>query len=362
MRRRWFVRSACSAGLALAAVASVIGSAPAAMAAATQKTVTVQVVPALQGVTFTLDGMAGVTGAGGTATLNDPDLAGAQANLLFPPTQYVGPLIQVSLDRVASNPNHGEFSRLLVAELDENRPVQMQLLTPQNKTLPLNEVSSVTLNDSLGRTLQFNRAQLAKPIWLAVSRPTQVVNGVDARVVTYSVKSVMIRGSNAVNSGQLRYTAIRSLVWKVPVILHTLTIDANDLLAGGPAGSSVQLTYPNLTVVKVPLGHNHRVTLTDLPRGTYKVKVNGGLIPLASTIHLSRNQTATELVITTVDFLELLLMAVVILAVLIMAGIIGRRRRRAVGRTEPTGPPDDPESTDSGQSIDDETDSDAVLV
>ncbi len=360
MSWRRLVRLVCPSSLVLAVGVAALAPAPAAMAAITPKTVTVQVVPALAGVTFTLDGMPGVTGPGGSVTLNDSDLGGAAANLVIP-TQYVNPLIQVSLDRVADNPNHGEFSRLLVAELDENRPVLMNLVTPQRKNLALSEVSSVTLNDSLGRTLQFDRAQLAKPIWLAASRPAQVVNGVDARVVTYSIKSVIVRGSNAVNSGQLRFTA-RALKWQIPVILHSLTIDANDLLAGRPAGSSVVLTYPNGTAVKLPLGPNHQLTLTDLPRGTYKVKVNGGLIPLGSTIHLSRNQTATELVITAVDFLELLFMGLVILAVVVMAGIIGRRRRQMVARTEPDEPPVEPESADSVGPTDEESDSDALLV
>ena len=144
-------------------------------------------------------------------------------------------------------------------------------------------------------------------------------------------KSVMIRGTNVVNSGQPTFATNRSLVWNVSVILHSLTVEGNDLLAGAPAGNSVQLTYPNRTRQTFQFPTNHRVTLLDLPRGTYQVKVNGGLVPLTSTVP-SAQTGGDELVVTTGDVLEMMAMALALVVIIVGVGIIGRRRRRNAGR------------------------------
>ncbi|HEY7917066.1 MAG TPA: hypothetical protein VIC86_08820 [Acidimicrobiales bacterium] len=327
----------------LAGAAATVG-APAAQAAAAPKTITVQVVPQLPGVAFTVNGVHAVTGPTGSATVTVTDLSGASSNVVLP-SQQPTPTTRVSLDRVATSHNHGVSARNLIVELDESSAVTITMLTPQRKVLPLDQVTSVTLNDSLGGTTTIGTSQLRKqPVWLPSSRPHKSTNQVTDRQVSYTVKSVMIRGTNVVNSGELRFTADNALPLTIPLILHSLTIDANDLLAGKPAGSAVQLTYPNGTTQTTSLGPKHRVTIPDLPRGTYRVKVEGGIVPLASTVHLSRDQTATELVVTTGDFAEILAIMLVAVAIVVAAGIIGRRRRhrRDEGeRTEPGGEPPD---------------------
>ncbi len=283
-----------------------------------------------------LDGVTHVTGPGGTAVVDDTNLNGAAEHLTVPPRQQLTPDTRVSLDRVANDPNHGPFTRKLVAELDEDRAVTIAMVTPEKKTLPLSAVTSITLTDSLGGTTRYTAADLAKPIWLSASRPALASAGANGRLVTYAFKSVMIHGANVVNSGQLRFTPNKQISWQVPVILHSLTIEANDLLAGAPAGKTAQLTYPDKTVRVIPLGPEHRVTLENLPRGTYQLKVGGGLIALSSTVRLSRDQTATEVVITGGDAGELALMLFSVLAVVVAAGVIGRRLRRQADHKEGT--------------------------
>jgi len=344
--------------LAILAVAAATVGTPAAQAAPAPKTITVQVVPQLPGVHFSVNGVQAVTDTTGSATVTVTNLAGAAQNVVLPPQQPT-PTTRVSLDRVAIARNHGVSARNLIAELDESSAVTITMLTPQRKVLPLDQVTSVTFNDSLGGTTTIGTAQLRhQPVWLPSSRPHKSTVQVTDRQVSYTVKSVMIRGTNVVNSGELRFTADNALPLTIPLILHSLTIDANDLLAGKPAGSAVQLTYPNGTKQTTSLGPHHRVTIPDLPRGTYRVKVEGGIIPLASTVHLSRDQTATELVVTTGDFVEMLAIVLVAVAVVAAAGIIGRRRRRRRDedeRTEPSGaPPNDffSEPTPTGEVVD----------
>jgi hypothetical protein len=330
-----------SLGTALAVVA-LAGAATVATASGAQavtppatRTVSVQVVPALAGVNFTLDGIPGVTGVGGTAAVVDTNLNGAAERLVVP-NQTLTPTLRVALDRVRNDPHHGAFTRKVLAELDEDRAVTISMLTPKKKTLPLSEVTSVAITSSLGSTQQLTGAQLAKPIWLAASRPALASTGANGRLVTYAFKSVIIHGANVVNSGQLHFTPNKVIIWPVPVILHSLTIEANDLLAARPAGKTVQLTYPDNSKVTVRLDANREYTFHNLPRGNYKVKVGGGLIALSSTVRLSRNQTATEVVITKADAGELALMLFSVTAVVVAAGVIGRRLRRHTARKEGT--------------------------
>ena len=334
MRCPLAARLACSTGLALLAGVATLALAPAAQAATAPRTVQVVTVPAYPNVTFSLNGITYQTGPDGSQTVPDSNLKNAATDLQLTP-QTLPNNVRVSLDRVANNPNHGSFARLLVAELDVDRPVTIKLLKPQGTPLAPDQVTSVTLNDSLGGTTVLNQSALKGPVWLAASRPARVAAGVTGRTVTYSIKSVIDGGTNVVNSGQLRYTANRTLVWTVPVILHSLTIQGNDLLAGAPAGTSVQLTYPDQQKVTVVLGPDHRVTLVDLPRGDYKLKVNGGLLPLASTVRLSRDQTATELVVTAGDAAEMGAVVVTVLAIIVAAGIIGRRLRLRAAIDQP---------------------------
>jgi hypothetical protein len=319
--------------------AALLTLAPGARAAQVPRTVEVQVVPQYSGVHFTVDGVPGVTGQGGSVTVDDPNLAGAAGGLSLP-EQKLGQNLEVGLDRVGTSPNHGVYSRKLVVELDVTALVRLQAVTPQNGILPISQVQSIVLTDSLGESRRISSPQLRDAVWLPASRPAPVTDGGTTRGVTYSVKSLTIRGTNVVNSGQIRFNLSSSppaggpQTWKIPVLLHSLTIAGNDLLGAKPAGKSVRLTYPNGSIRIVPLGPHHRVTLTDLPRGSYGVKVLGGVVPLASTVRLSRNQAATEIVVTAGDTAEILVIVVVVLAVLVAAGVIGRRRRRARAQHE----------------------------
>ncbi len=330
---------ACS-GLAVLAMAFAVGTPTSAQAAPAPRTVAVEVVPNYAGVHFSIDGNSGVTQPGGVATINDPNLSSAASDVMVPQNQMLSSNLRVSLDRHLSDSNHGAFSRKIILELDVDRAVSMHLLTPQRKVLPVSQVSSVTLSNSLGSTITLNRAQLRSPVWLPASRPSPVRGGVADHDVAYSVKSAIISGTNAVNSGQLRFDTRQSLNWNIPLILHSLTIVGNDLMAARPAGSSVQLTYPNGTVRVVPFGPDHRVTLTELPRGSYGVKVKGGLLALGSTIRLSKDQTSTEIVVTLGDVAEIIAILLVVASVIVAAGVIGRRRRaaRRAGEAELGGP------------------------
>lgn len=326
MRRPTVVRTAVVLAFAMLAVLGTgLLVAPAA-SAATPRTVQVVVVPQYPGVHFTLEGMAEQTDATGSAVVPVPNLNAAAASLQLP-EQELSPTLRVEEYKVASDPNHGSFSRKLVVELEADRAVSFNLVGPNRKTVPIQQVQSITLNSSLGNQVHLTAAQLRTPHWLPASVPAAVSAGIENRVVAYSVKSVMIHGANVVNTGQIRATAYRSTTWDLPVILRSLTVVGNNLLTGAGAGKSVQLTYPDGYQRTIPLGPGHRVTIVDLPRGTYGVKLVGGGFPIASSVRLSRNQLDDEVLVTYGNVLEVLAIVAVIVAAVAAAGVIGRRRR-----------------------------------
>ena len=253
------------------------------------RTVSVQVVPAEPGVAFTLDGIPGVTGADGTAAVVDPNLNGAAARLVVP-NQTLTPTLRIALDRVANDPHHGNFTRRLLAELDEDRAVTIAMLTPKKKTLPLSEVTSATITDSLGGTLQLTRAQLSKPIWLPASRPAQWQREQRCQRTRGHLR-VQVRDHPGRQCGQQRPAALhprqvghpqQALLWQVPVILHSLTIEANDLLAGRPWPRPYSSPIRTTRKVTVPLGPHAGVHLPQPAPGN--LQGEGGRGPDRSVV------------------------------------------------------------------------------
>ncbi len=294
--------------------------------AVTVKTVTVQVVPHLEGVHFTIDGVPGVTDGNGLAIVDDPQLDNVGQRLVLP-QQVISPTVRVTMDRIINNPDHGAFARALLVELDVEHLVGVRFLTPQGSVFPAAKVTSATFRDSLGRTVVWTTPQLVTPNWVMATRPVRVSNGIKGSVVTYALQSVIIRGSSVVNRGQQRFTATDSAVWDIPVSLYSLTITGNDLLSGNPTGKTYGLTYPDQSTSVQPLGPGHTVTVHDLPPGDYQVKVTGGVIAPKSTVHLSRSDSTTSVVVTKKDVTELMAVAIVILGLLVCAGFLGRRLR-----------------------------------
>jgi hypothetical protein len=291
------------------------------------RTVEVVTVPSLAGVQFILDGVTGTTGPNGRAVLPDTNLKGAVDNVKVP-DQDLGGGLRISLDRVGIDPNHGEFQRRLLVELDEDRAITMTFKTQTGLAISLNDLRAVVMVNSQGQQFHFDGIQLRQPVWLPVSRPAQDPQGVQGRAVSYTVSSVMVHGNNVVNAGQQRFVPTQTTQWVITGLFFDLVVQGDELLTGDPSGHAVELTFPDKTVQTVRFGHGHRATIRNLPRGDYQVHVSGGVMTLTSSVHLSQSQTATQAVITLKDFIMIGALGLIILSGLLLAGTIGRRRRR----------------------------------
>ena len=288
-----------------------------------------------------------MTDATGQATVVDPQLDGAVQRLVLP-AQQVSPTVKVALDRLTNSPNHGPFTRLLIAELDVDQLVGVRFTTPQGSPYPASHVTGAVVRDNLGRTLQWRNAQLRSPFWLAATRPVRVNSGIKDHTVVYALQTVMVDGSSVVHAGQQRFSPSDTSVWNIGVVLYPLTISGNDFLSGNPAGRTATLTYPDKKKERIPIGSTHKVTVADLPPGDYQVKVSGGIIGTPAAVHLSQPSSVVCVVVTAKDALVLLGVGTLIVAVLVWAGMVGRRwrRRRATGTDTPTGTSEPDEGAD----------------
>src|SRR5258706_148824 len=139
-------------------------------------------------------------------------------------------------------------------------------------------------------------------IWLTGSVPTYRSSSVVVNDGSYSLQSVVVNGANIVDSGRQRFTPVKAPTVAFTGQLHNLTVAANDAVYGDAVGTAAVVTYPDGTVRTVPFGSDHTATLSNLPRGTYKVSVGGaGGIVLEEQVGLSRDKVLTVGVLTVGD-------------------------------------------------------------
>ena len=154
--------------------------------------------------------------------------------------------------------------------------------------------------------------------------------------VEYRIQEVGVRGSNVVDRGRLHFLPDGELsTWSIPLLLYSLTINAQDALFGTPLGSSVRLQYPNDTVESVPLDTRSSATISSLPRGTYRAVVERPAgFGVATPIVLSREQTVRVPVISYLDVAFVIGSGLLIAVALVLFGgrPIGRMGRRAFQR------------------------------
>ncbi len=287
--------------------------------------VVVQTVPSLAGVAVQFDGLSTVTGPAGQATFSAVPLKDA-ATRVGVKTQVVSGGLRVSLYRVVIDPNHPSFQRRLLLELTEDKRVSISVVTPDGRRVDPSGITGLSMTDNLGRTLTLAGSQVAGPVWMEALVPALGKDGIYGRLVTYTLQSVMVRGSNVVNQGRLRLVPFSASTWVIHGLFFDLSIHATDALAGSPAGTSVKLVFPDQSERTLTMGSAHAARFVDIPRGQYTVVVQGGVMNLRSPLRLSRDQELSEKVVTTGDAALLLL---VVGGGAALAYFFGAYRRRA---------------------------------
>ena len=263
-------------------------------------TLTIRTIPALPGVRFKLDGATLTSGRDGTAAHTEQHNF-SQHILRLLDSEVVRQDRQYEFTRWAGQRDPGQAFRATVHGLPMRANYTITaafsswcLVTPhftdqRGRVLDPAQIAQVTVRSDTGQSTSIRPSGTT---WLQCTRPVAQGSTLRSRDVQYSVQSVMVSGTNVVHAGIERFWPTRTRAPTIVGYFHDLTITAHDALFGRRTGQEALVTLPDHTVVAEPLGPGHAATLSNLPQGSYQVRVQaGGAIVSAQTLRLSRDVT-----------------------------------------------------------------------
>ena len=265
--------------------------------------VTVQTIPPLQGITFSMDGRTFVSGADGLATIDIYKAGKYRLDALV--NQYSNPNQRIEFGRWEQE--SFQPYRTVQVPTDSNieiglnvyRELSLSFVDLENSPVDNSRITAVTIRSLQGDVFDLKAGQSR---WLPASRIARRQTGLQEVDLLYSVINVTIDGSNVVNSSQQRFYLDKSGTWSISLLLYSLHLTARDGLFASPIGRSINLQFPNGDVKNYPLNNDGSVDISSLARGIYHVTLVGAsgmgtTLPVA----LSRQQFVKMNVITPLD-------------------------------------------------------------
>ena len=314
-------------------------------------TLTVRTVPTLAGIRLSLDGQVVTTGADGAAAFTEEhNFDGHVLSLLD--TSLQQPDRRYTFNRWAGQRNPSQAFSSVVTELPMRAnytitaaftaayPVSAHLVEQNGRPLDIRQVSAITVKSDAGKAFGL---PTTGSLWLDAVRPVYRRSGLSAENVSYSLQSVIVRGTNVVDAGRQTFKPVTTATPTFTTQFHDLTITAHDAMFSSAIGSQATITFPDHNVRKVDLDRAHKAVLNGLPRGTYTVVIHAGhAIVSSSQFTLSKDKRLDVPVISYRD-LAIVVGAVALVAAALLA--IGRSRwqrrlaariRRGRGRSSST--------------------------
>ncbi len=265
----------------------------------------IQTIPSLPGITFTMDGKPFVVGEDGFVHIEVPRLGTYRVDVKLPENAATDPNYQIRFERWGDD----KFQAARQVEINGDQTLQagfalfhtvsMNFHDLEGAEVKQERVDTLTLKSSFGAqyTLEDGR-----PYLLQANRVARRKTGLEATPVQYAVENVVIDGTNVVNQAQQRYLVSPGDVWQVELLLYYARIQAKDALFGTPIGEQVMIEYPSGRQEIHPFGPQDKLTLGPLARGLYTLQVLGvsGMAP-RTPVALSRDQDVELKVLTSLD-------------------------------------------------------------
>ncbi len=287
-------------GLAVAAAVVVRpdgASAAAATPAASAGVLNLQTVPPLRGVVVTVDGATARSDERGRIVVLVRDFVGLESRLMVVPTR-IAPDREVVFDRFRGQLSRGGRGEVVELGVRTRRLVSWRFMDRFGDLVPATRIASMRLRSNTGEVFELSGPQVGAPLWVPESRTQQGPNGLVSKRLYYVVDNAIIDGTSVVNKAQQRFVPWDQASWTIQILFFQVAFTGTDLFFGSQAGSGIELIGPTGMVVRLPFGPGGSVTLPDLPRGTYDVKVYGGGLSFARPVSISKDQTVTLSVIT----------------------------------------------------------------
>ncbi|MDX6395580.1 MAG: hypothetical protein QOJ73_6643 [Streptosporangiaceae bacterium] len=298
------------AGPVLAQGALAATAHPARPAAYWPVTITIQTVPALPGVHFSVDGTPLTTNGAGVAIYTQQHDFSSHTLRLVDPT-IATPLRRYQFSRWAGQRDPNQAFRPLVDGLPMRAnytvtagfavqcPVTPKFTSQNGSPLDPRRISRVSLQSSTGRAVSL---QPTGTSWLDCLQTVYRNSALATRPISYSVRSVILSGTNIVHADVERFRPDENLTPTVVGYFHTLTIVGHDALFGSSAGGFALVTLPDRSVRRVELGPQHTATLSNLPQGQYQVNLPAsGTIAFSESFRLSRAKSVDVTIVSAGD-------------------------------------------------------------
>jgi hypothetical protein len=285
-------------------------------------TVKVETVPAVAGITFQMDGQQFISGPDGTASVNIDKAGQYRLSVLL--NQYKNPSQQVEFGRWTEE-SYSPYKDVVVPNtslvqvgLNLYHKINLKFLDLEGFPVDPSRITEITIRSVQGDVFTLKPGDTP---WLPASRTARRQIGLQETDLLYSINSVMIDGSNVVNSAQQRFYAKLDDSWSISVLLYAMHITARDALFASPTGNSVEVISPDGQSMYYPLDQSGKLDIHALARGIYHINLVGSNGMGTSTpVVLSRNQVVNLNVVTRMDMVVVGLLGISVAVGLVIYG------------------------------------------
>ncbi len=304
-------------------------------------TLRLQTVPPLAGVVVTVDGRTARSNKSGLVTVSVNNFIGLQRRIAVPET-HITPDRSVLFDRYRGDPDSAVGGKVIQLGLRTRRLVTWRFVDRFGGEVEVDKVRSMRIRSNTGEIAQLTGAALARPRWVPESRTQQGPNGLVSKKLYWVVDSADVGGASVVNKAQQRFTPWEQQSWLVQLLFYKVVLTASDLFFTMRVGDGIELTRPDGHTERLAFNSSGKVSVSDLPRGTYMIRAYGGGVSFARPVSISKDQEVSLDVISRID-LGLVSGTLLVLAVSLI--LLGRphlrpswpRRWRRSGADRPAG-------------------------
>lgn len=289
----------------------------------------VSAIPPIEGVVFTIDGVTKSTNREGTATFVIPKIDGKV-------DKTVGQRVVVGTEEIELDERSvARFSRALdrregfSAVFSVFYKVGFAFLDASGEPMPASAVDSVSVKSSTGEVLEFDAFD---DIWLLGTRVAGSARP-EVKSIFWTIQDALASGTSVVNRGQTKFNPDTDEEVVVPLLFFDAHFEIIDAFFGFPVGTALLIEAPDGTLTEVPLVGG-AAELIRVPRGEYKLTVEGPGLKLLRPVAISRTQDLHLKFYTWLDVGLVLIALVLFLVVPVGVGIY-RRRQRAEVHPEP---------------------------
>jgi hypothetical protein len=259
-----------------------------------------QTVPPMAGVVVNVDGSTARSDEAGRIAVPVNDFTGLKARIKVPETK-ISTSRSVVFDRFRGDPDSAARGKVIEMGLRTRRLVSWRFVDRIGADVEVDKVQSMRIRSNTGEINELSGAALAKPLWVSESRTQQGPNGLVSKRLYWVVDGAMVGGASVVNKAQQRFFPWDQQLWLVQLLFYKVVFTAGDLFFTRQVGNGIELVRPDGRKDRLAFGPDGKVSVSDLPRGTYTIKAYGGGVSFGRPVNISKDQEVSMDVISRID-------------------------------------------------------------